>query len=261
MPFDLYNKNAVVTGAGSATGIGYASALLLAQMGARVFLTSTSTRIFERTDELRDAGFSAHAFVADLTVVEQVQSLHEEVAAHFGTLDILVNNAGMTSVSAPAEKSGEAGRLSSVSVADFELALARNLTTAFSVSRSLVTLMRGRDFGRIVMVSSVTGALMAMRDQLPYAAAKAGLHGLTRAMALDEASSRITVNTVAPGWISTGSQTVHESRQGELTPMGRSGTPEEVAAAIAWLCSAEASYITGQTIVLDGGNSIAEERA
>ena len=111
------------------------------------------------------------------------------------------------------------------------------------------------------MVTSVTGAVMAMKNEVSYAAAKAGLTGLMKALALDEAPGGLTVNAVAPGWIATASQTDAEVREGLVTPIGRSGTPEEVAAAIAFLASPAASYITGQTLVVDGGNSIAEERA
>jgi 3-oxoacyl-[acyl-carrier protein] reductase len=111
------------------------------------------------------------------------------------------------------------------------------------------------------MVTSVTGPVMAMKNEVSYAAAKAGLTGLMKALALDEAPHGITVNAVAPGWIATGSQTTLEKQEGTHTPMGRSGTPEEIATALAWLASPGASYITGQTLVIDGGNSIAEERA
>jgi 3-oxoacyl-[acyl-carrier protein] reductase len=110
------------------------------------------------------------------------------------------------------------------------------------------------------MVTSVTGAHMAMKNEVSYAAAKAGLTGLTKALALDEAPHSITVNAVAPGWIATGSQTDSEKAEGLAVPMGRSGTPHEIASAIAWLASPSASYITGQTLIIDGGNSIAEER-
>ena len=115
--------------------------------------------------------------------------------------------------------------------------------------------------GRLVMVASLTGPVMAMRGEIAYGAAKAGLVGLVRGLALDAAGSGVTVNAVAPGWIATDSQTPHEHEQGLRTPMGRSGTAAEVAGLIAYLCTPSASYLTGQCLVVDGGNSIAEERA
>jgi 3-oxoacyl-[acyl-carrier protein] reductase len=111
------------------------------------------------------------------------------------------------------------------------------------------------------MVSSVSGPVMAMRGEPAYAATKAAMVGLARALAIDCAADGVTVNAVAPGWIETGSQTPHEHAQGLATPMGRSARPEEVAASIGWLASPSASYMTGQCLVVDGGNSIAEERA
>ena len=110
------------------------------------------------------------------------------------------------------------------------------------------------------MVTSVTGPVMAMRDEAAYAAAKAGMVGLTRSVALDYAADGVTANAVAPGWIATGSQTLDEVRQGHRVPVGRSATPDEVAATIAFLCTPGSSYVTGQCLVVDGGNSIAEER-
>jgi 3-oxoacyl-[acyl-carrier protein] reductase len=115
--------------------------------------------------------------------------------------------------------------------------------------------------GRIINIASVTGPAMAMRGESAYAAAKAGLVGLTRSMALDYAPNGITVNAVAPGWIASSSQTDGEKVEGHLVPMGRSGQVEEVASAVAWLASPAASYVTGQCLIIDGGNSIAEERA
>ena len=111
------------------------------------------------------------------------------------------------------------------------------------------------------MVTSVTGAVMAMNTEASYAAAKAAMVGLARSAAIDYAAAGVTVNCVAPGWIATASQTKDEARQGGSTPVGRSAVPIEVAAVIAFLCTPGAAYVTGQTVVVDGGNSIAEERA
>ena len=245
MTFDLTGRTALVTGAGSPTGIGFATASLLRELGADVVVAATSERIHERAAEI-----GAMGVIADLTDEEQVARLPRDI-------DILVNNAGMVSVGG----GFEAGALQDMDLLIWRAGLARNLDTAFLVSRHMVPGMRARGWGRIVNVTSVTGAVMAMRDEPAYAAAKAGMLGLTRSMAVDLAADGITVNAVAPGWIATGSQTDNEREQGLVTPIGRSGTPDEVAAAIAWFCTPGAAFTTGQCLVVDGGNSIAEERA
>jgi 3-oxoacyl-[acyl-carrier protein] reductase len=256
--FDLYGRVALVTGAGGPDGIGFATARLLAGLGAAVMISATTARIQDRVSELRSAGFDAAGVVGDLTDADVASGLVSAALAQWAQLDIVVNNAGMISVADPVF---ESGTVASMNVATWQASLARNLTSTFLVTKAALPAMISRGWGRIIMVASVTGPVMAMRSDVGYATAKAGMVGLTRAVAVDTAGHGITVNAVAPGWIATGSQTSDERDQGQATPVGRSGSPDEIAAAIAWLASPGASYITGQYLVVDGGNSIAEQRA
>lgn len=256
-PFDLNGRAAIVTGAGSATGIGAASARLLGAMGASVLVTSTTNRVFERVAELCAEGVDAVGAVGDLTDPTTAARLVDVVTQRWGRLDIVVQNAGMTSVLDPHLANG---RIEEMDYATWRSGLERNLDSTFHVAKACLPVMTSARFGRLVFVASVTGPVMGMTGEPVYAAAKAGMVGLARALAVDSALSGVTVNAVAPGWIATGSQTPFEHQQGLATPMGRSATPEEVASAIGWLASPGASYVTGQCLVVDGGNSIAEER-
>lgn len=253
----LAGQVALVTGAGSPHGIGFACARSLGEDGASVVIVSTTARIHERAQELAGGGFDATGFIADLTKLEDVEGIIQVIKARFGRLDICVNNAGMTVIGETQLESP----VDEISLADWHLSLERNLTTCFLVTREVLPLMRVQRYGRIINIASTSGPVQAFVGDAAYHAAKAGMWGYTRACALETAADGITVNAVAPGWIATASQLESEVEAGKLSPMKRSGTPAEVAYAVSSLADPQASYITGQLIVVDGGNSLPEDRS
>ncbi len=247
---------ALVTGAGSPQGIGFATARLLALQGAKVAITSTTERIQSRTREIAAEGADVFGVAADLRDLTRTQSVVHEVMERYRRLDILVNNAGMTQIGRPSETAS--APLAELSEKEWDYSIAINLKTAFNITKAVLPCMLAASYGRIINVSSVTGPVASNPRETAYSAAKAGMVGMTRSLALELACKGITVNAVAPGWIETASSTEHEIIAGKNTPIGRSGRPEEIAAVIAFLASESASYITGQMIVVDGGNSIQE---
>jgi 3-oxoacyl-[acyl-carrier protein] reductase len=249
--YSLAGKSALVSGAGAPGGIGIAIAAALRAAEANVAITSTTDRIFERAREI-----SATGYVADLSQESECVRLISAIP----TIDILVNNAGMTSLKNPLQED-EATDLTSVTLAGWQRGINRNLDTAFNLTKAALPKLRKSNAGRIIFIGSVTGGVMAMANQPVYATAKAALVGLTRSLALDEAKYGITCNVILPGWIATDTQSAHERLQGMKTPLGRNGKPEEIAGLTAFLASELSGYMTGQSLVVDGGNSIAEERA
>ena len=247
-------KTALVTGAGSADGIGFATARLLLAAGARVAITSTTDRIFARLKQLGGTHDTTFAMPADLTRVDQVEALIAAVSDQLGPIDILVNNAGMTQIGGD-EK---AGPMHSMTEAGWDYGIDINLKTAFLVTRAVLPGMMDRDYGRIVQMSSVTGPVVGISGSSVYAAAKAGMLGMTRALAIEAGPFGVTVNCIGPGWIKTGSSSSAEITAGIHTPAGRPGTPDEIGHVAVFLASAEASYVNGQMIVVDGGNTVQE---
>src|ERR1700737_4048669 len=240
------NQAAIVTGAGR--GIGHAIAARLASGGARVACVSRREKNAKRTaDEMNKArGDSAKAYAVDVADHAAVQKVGTQILEDFTKIDILVNNAGVT-------RDGLAMRMS---IEDWDTVINTNLRGAFNFTQAIIRAMIKQRSGRIINITSVIG-LIGNAGQTNYAPRKAGLIGFTKSLARELASRNITVNAIAPGFITTDmtaglSDEIKKTIQSKI-PLGKNGTPENIANAVAFLASAEASYITGQVLCVDGG--------
>ena len=242
----LDGKTALVTGA--SRGIGRAIALRLAAEGASVAINyaGNTAKAEETKAAIEAAGGKAALFQADVSDSAQVERMVAAVTEMFGTIDILVNNAGIT----------RDGLLMRMKEEDFDAVLDTNLKGIFHVTKAVSKLMMKKRAGRIVNMASVVG-ILGNAGQTNYAAAKAGVIGFTKSAARELAARGITVNAVAPGFIATDMTAAMPEKAKEATlaaiPLRRMGEPEDVANAVAFLVSDQASYITGQVVKVDGG--------
>ena len=242
---NLEGRVALVTGASQ--GIGHACALTLARHGASI---AVAARNQQKLEELAAAitatGGKAAAFPVDVSDEDQIKSAIKSAIAHFGKIDILVNNAGIT----------RDQLVMRMKRADWDAVLTTNLTSAYLCIQNVIPSMLKQRWGRIINITSIFGQ-MGQAGQANYAASKAGLIGLTMAIAREVASRNITSNAIAPGFIETSMTAAlsEEFKQSAVKqiPLGRVGTPEDIASAVAFLASDEASYITGHVLNVNGG--------
>ncbi len=245
MSSGLEGRVALVTGASQ--GIGRAIALELARAGATVALAArNAAKLAEAKAEIVGAGGKAEVFALDISREESIKAAAKDIAAKLGVVHILVNNAGVT----------RDGLVLRMKVADWDDVLTTNLKGAFLLTQALLQPMMKARWGRIINITSVVGEA-GQAGQANYAASKAGLIGLTKSFAREFASRGITVNAVAPGFIETDMTHVLTDDQKKamlgIVPLGRAGTVADVAAAVRFLASEEAGYITGHTLDVNGG--------
>lgn len=247
----LEGRCAIVTGAGR--GIGAAIAKVFASEGAAVLVTNRSIRRGEKTTrEVAKAGGDASFLQVDVTDGAAVKAMAREAVKRYGRIDILAHNAGIFP-STMLEKMDEE---------EWDEVIETNLKSAFRVVKACLPQMTRQKYGRIVITSSITGPRVGCPGWAHYGASKAGLNGFMRSAALEFARQGITINGVEPGNIQIRPNTAagrrHDSEMSPSIPMGHLGTPEDIAYAALYLASAEARFVTGQTIVVDGGQTLPE---
>lgn len=248
MKFNLNNKIAIVTGASQ--GIGKIIAFELAKSGAHVACISRNKKAIESiVEEITINGGQASSFPCDISDSDTLSEIITEIIKENSRIDILVNNAGITKDSL----------LIRMSIEQWDDVINTNLKGAFHCTKAVVRYMMKNKFGRIINITSIVG-LTGNAGQANYAASKAGLIGMTKSIAKEVASRGITANCIAPGWIET---SMTDKLSGEVKneflshiPVGRIGSPDDIANAVIFLASDEAGYITGQTITVDGGRII-----
>jgi len=247
----LKGKICIVTGVSEERGIGYGTAKVFAREGATVICVVRRPLVHERVKDLTDAGYKAVGYVADLSKEEEVNAMVADVLDKHGKVDVLVNVAG--------GGEGVRGNIVDVSEEGWDRVMASNMKTCLFCTRAVLPGMMKRGRGKIVNVSSVTGPIVSMPGSAAYSASKGAVSGFTRALALDVAEYGITVNSICPGYIDSGAVRDPERLRTSI-PMRRLGSSEEVGYLALFLATEDSSYITGQDIVIDGGNIIQERK-
>jgi 3-oxoacyl-[acyl-carrier protein] reductase len=245
--FDLKSKVALVTGAGH--GIGKEIALALARAGADVVVTDVADSVFETVKELEGLNVTAMAIKCDVSNFEEVQSTQKQVIEKFKKLDILINNAGIY----PQKPFLE------MTVADWCTVVRINQFGVFYFAKVFMQGMVDRKYGKIVNLSSISGPMVVFPNLVHYSTTKAAIAGFTKALALEVAHFGVNVNAVAPGPIDVGGMQADEAMMAQVVraiPVGRMGKPVDIANLVVFLVSDESSFITGQTVISDGGYTL-----